>query len=140
MAVDNRSNAKTKTTATIWQGSNTSAVLSNTALYVTKNNTLYNWYVENDDYTKPIFTQEANTKLKASDSVIELRLKNNNSKQLILSNWSIDNLLTEKEAEETFVRDTSYDSEGDEFLEKLGLHIRGEHQIRLRIFIWEATS
>ena len=108
----------TNKVSAVRSGNDTKAYLDEVVIRVAGNNTFYEWYAENYDgttqtYDQPIFTQVAGTKLKASDSIIKIRLMENSEDQgqKIYENWSINNIIGEKEAEATFMRDDSYAEE-----------------------------
>lgn len=116
-----KSGKATKKVSTVMAGHNTTAYLDEVVFRVAENKTLYEWFAENNDgstqtFNTPIFTQVPGTKLRASDSIIKIRLKDNSEDQgqKIYEHWSIDNIIGEKEAEVTFMRDDSY-SEDDPF-------------------------
>ena len=116
-----KSGKATKKVSTVMAGHNTTAYLGEVVFRITGNRTLYEWFAENNDGTTqtfdtPIFTQVVGTKLRASDSLIKIRLKDNSEDQaqIIYENWSINNIIGEKEAEATFMRDESY-SDDDPF-------------------------
>lgn len=116
-----KSGKATNDVSAVHSGNDTLVYLDEVAVNVRDNKTKYDWYAENSNgttqtFNKPIFTQVAGTKLRASDSVIKIRLLSNSEDegQKIYENWSIDNIIGEKEAEATFMRDDSY-SESDPF-------------------------
>ena len=105
-------------TSTVKSGNNTMVYLDEVSIRVTDNFTRHEWKADNTDgstqtYNKPIFNQVAGTKLKASESIIKLSLTKNSEDegQVVYKNWSAENIIGEKEAEATFVRDNSYDEE-----------------------------
>ena len=116
-----KSGKATNKVSAVYSGNDTLVYLDEVAMNVRDNRTLYEWYAENNDgstqtFNKPIFTQVVGTKLRASDSVIKIRLSDNSEDegQKIYEKWSVDNIIGEKEAEATFLRDDSY-SEDDPF-------------------------
>ena len=117
----------TEKVSAVKAGNNTSVLLDEVAIRVTDNLTKYEWYAENTDGTtqtfeKAIFTQVAGTKLKASDSIIKIRLavSDEDESQKIYENWSANNIIGEKEAEATFLRDDSYSEDEVEDIYKKG--------------------
>ena len=105
-------------TSTVNSGNNTMVYLDEVSIRVTDNFTRHEWKANNTDgstqtYNKPIFNQVVGTKLKASESIIKLSLTKNSEDegQVVYKNWSAENIIGEKEAEATFVRDNSYDEE-----------------------------
>ena len=117
----------TQKVSAVKAGNDTSVLLDEVGIRVTDNLTKYEWYAENTDGTtqtfdKPIFTQVAGTKLKASDSIIKIRLAANDEdeSQMIYENWSANNIIGEKEAEATFLRDESYSEDDVQDIYKKG--------------------